>query len=327
VDFTPLGRLHWGFLPALIVLSALHYVVAAYTLRAGAGQRLPMRETLMTQFSAAAANRLTPAGLGAAAVNARFLSVQGMSVGGALAVVAALHVMGAGSDVLLFLVILAVSHWTGGGGAAVLATTGSHLTGLTGRLPLPVLAALAGILAVALIWWFRRPSAQRAGSLAAAITGMMGLLRRPRDLLTVLGASTTTTLIMAVSFVVSVLAIPGASAVGEVQALLIAYLLASTAAAVVPTPAGLGSTEAALVAILAAMDVNVGQAVQAVFLFRLITFWAPVPIGLFTARPLNLGQVGGVRRWRANGRAPEAAPPEAEEGPGAPVQASTAAGD
>jgi uncharacterized protein (TIRG00374 family) len=282
------GYLHWGYLPFLIVLSALHYVVAAYTLRAGSGRRLPLRENIMTQFSAAAANRLMPAGLGAAAVNARFLSVQGMPAGAAVAVVAALHVIGPASDLLLFLAILGVSHWIGGGAAAVLATTGTHVVDFSANLPLPVLLVLAGLLVVAVVWWCRRPAARRAESLTSAVNGLMGLLRRPLDLLMALGTSAATTLIMAVAFVISVLAIPGATAGGKVLALLVAYLLASTAGAVVPTPSGIGSTEAALIAVLALIGISAGHAIQAVVLFRLITFWAPVPIGLCTARPLNL---------------------------------------
>jgi uncharacterized membrane protein YbhN (UPF0104 family) len=306
VDVTLLGRLdwgylHWGYLPILIVLSALHYVVAAYTLRAGSGRRLPLRENIMTQFSAAAANRLMPAGLGAAAVNARFLSVQGMPAGAAVAVVAALHVIGPASDLLLFLAILGVSHWIGGGAAAVLAGTGAHVADLSGRLPLPVLAALAGLLVIAVVWWCRRPAPRRAESLASAVTGLMGLLRRPLDLLMALGTSAATTLIMAVAFVISVLAIPGASAGGKVLALLVAYLLASAAGAAVPTPSGLGSTEAALIAVLAVIGISAGHAIQAVVLFRLITYWAPVPIGLCTARPLNL-RIRPRRRPRSRPR-------------------------
>jgi uncharacterized membrane protein YbhN (UPF0104 family) len=284
----PFGRLHWGFLPVLTAISVLHYVLAAYTLRAGAGRRLPMRETVMAQFSAAAANRLTPAGLGAAAVNARFLSVQGIPAAGALAIVAALHVVGPVSDLLLFLAILGLSQWMGGGAAAVLATTGNHVADLSGRLPMPVLAVLAVLLAAGAVWWCRRPKARRSESRAAALTGLLGLLRRPRDLLLALGTSAATTLLMGVAFALSVLAVPGASRGGQVLALLAAYLLASAVGMAVPTPAGIGSTEAALVAVLVAIGINAAAALQAVVLFRLITFWAPVPIGLLTARPLKL---------------------------------------
>lgn len=159
---------------------------------------------------------------------------------------------------------------------------------LSGRLPLPVLAVLAVLLADGLVWWYRRPKARRSESKAAALTGLLGLLRRPRDLLMALGTSACTTLLMSVAFALSVLAVPGASPGGQVLALLVAYLLANAVGAAVPTPAGIGTTEAALVTVLVAIGIGAGPALQAVVLFRLITFWAPVPIGLLTARPPNL---------------------------------------
>jgi uncharacterized membrane protein YbhN (UPF0104 family) len=181
--------------------------------------------------------------------------------------------------------VLLVSHWTGGGGGEVLSAAGSHLAGLAGRLPLPVQAALVAVLAVAVLWWLR--SSRRSSSLTTALAGTAELLRRPGDLLAVLAASAATTLVMAVAFSVSVLAVPGASAPGEVQTLLTVYLLGSAAASALPTPSGLGSTEAALVAILGSAGVTTGYALQAVVLFRLITYWAPVPVGLLTTRPLR----------------------------------------
>ena len=50
---------------------------------------------------------------------------------------------------------------------------------------------------------------------------------------------------------------------------------------------GIGSTEAALVAALAAGGVPPGPALQAVLVFRAVTFWAPVPVGLLACRTLR----------------------------------------
>ncbi|MBC6461122.1 YbhN family protein [Actinomadura sp. HBU206391] len=284
MEAIPFGRLHWGFLPVLVGLAALHYVFAARCMQAAARRRLPLRETLMTQFSAAAANRLTPAGLGAAAVNVRFLVCRGLTAGEAIAAVAAVQVVGAVADLLLFLVVVLAGHWTGGGGIDLLSATGAHVAGLAGRLPLPVRAGLVLGVAGALVWWCR---SRRSGSPASALAGIADLARRPRDLLALLLASAATTLVMGTAFTVSVLAVPGAASPRQAQTLLIAYLLGAAAASVVPTPSGLGSTEAALVATLASADIAAGHAVQAVLLFRAITYWAPVPVGLLTTRPLR----------------------------------------
>jgi uncharacterized membrane protein YbhN (UPF0104 family) len=102
--------------------------------------------------------------------------------------------------------------------------------------------------------------------------------------LVLLAASAATTLSMGVAFALSVLAVPGAAEPDQIGALIVAYLIAGSLSGLVPIPAGIGSTEAVLVGALAALDVATGSAVRSVLLFRVVTYWAPAPIGLLTAR-------------------------------------------
>ncbi len=60
----------------------------------------------------------------------------------------------------------------------------------------------------------------------------------------------------------------------------VVYLTGSALGSIIPTPGGLGAVEAALTAGLTAAGVPGGVAVSAVLLFRLITFWLPVPARL-----------------------------------------------
>jgi hypothetical protein len=73
-----LGHMRWEFLPALILLCLLHYVFSAIALRGAADRPLPLVATTLAQFTASAANRITPGGLGAAAVNTRYLVCRGL---------------------------------------------------------------------------------------------------------------------------------------------------------------------------------------------------------------------------------------------------------
>ncbi|KAB2375390.1 lysylphosphatidylglycerol synthase domain-containing protein, partial [Actinomadura montaniterrae] len=73
----------------------------------------------------------------------------------------------------------------------------------------------------------------------------------------------------------------------DAPALLAAYLAGATAGAAVPVPGGIGSTEAALVAALAAGGIAPGPALHAVLVFRAVTFWAPVPVGVLACRTLR----------------------------------------
>jgi uncharacterized membrane protein YbhN (UPF0104 family) len=59
----------------------------------------------------------------------------------------------------------------------------------------------------------------------------------------------------------------------------VVYLTGSAIGSILPTPGGLGGVEAALTAGLTAAGVPGAAAVSAVLLFRLLTFWLPVPFG------------------------------------------------
>ena len=70
----------------------------------------------------------------------------------------------------------------------------------------------------------------------------------------------------------------------------VVYLTGSALGSVVPTPGGLGAVEAALSAGLTAAGLPGAAAVSAVLLFRLLTFWLPVPVGWVALRYLERRQ-------------------------------------
>jgi uncharacterized membrane protein YbhN (UPF0104 family) len=265
--------LRWAYVPAVIALAAAHYVLAAIVLRAVAGTRLPMRDTVMTQLTAAAANRVTPGGLGGSAVNVRFLTCHGIPLRTAIAAVAAMHVLGGLAD----LPMVAVASMVAGG--EVLARLYEAAAD-----PRVLAIAAAGAVAALIVLRARRRRSGDDDGWADARAGVATLVRRPRDLLVVLAASAATTLCMGVAFALSVLAVPGAAEPGRAGALIVAYLIGGSISGLVPIPAGLGSTEAVLVGALVALGVATGPAIQSVVLFRVITHWAPAPIGVLTAR-------------------------------------------
>ena len=65
------------------------------------------------------------------------------------------------------------------------------------------------------------------------------------------------------------------------------FVSGNAVGSIVPTPGGLGAVEAALTAGLTAAGVPAGEAFSAVILFRLITFWLPIPAGWFAWRSLQ----------------------------------------
>jgi uncharacterized membrane protein YbhN (UPF0104 family) len=57
------------------------------------------------------------------------------------------------------------------------------------------------------------------------------------------------------------------------------YLAGNTVGSIAPTPGGLGAVEVVLSAGLTAIGIPAHEAVSAVLLFRLATFWLPIPAG------------------------------------------------
>ena len=293
-----IGAVRWAFLPILLTVAVLHYVCASLALRAAAGTRLPMTVTTLAQLAASTANRVTPAGLGGAAVNVRYLSRSGLDKSGALGAVAAVGILGSAADLLLIVVLVIGGPYVGlGGGHAELTSLGNrlaHLATLPTVSPTTLVVGAALVLALLLTTRLRPHSfhpvsdqPSRTQTAADAIKHVADVVRRPSDLITLLASSAATTFLLGVALAVSVLAIPGHLSGSSFGMVIMAYLLGAAAGSAIPVPAGIGSTEAALVAAMVVAHVPAGHALQSVLLFRLITFWAPAVAGLPAARVLR----------------------------------------
>jgi uncharacterized membrane protein YbhN (UPF0104 family) len=113
------------------------------------------------------------------------------------------------------------------------------------------------------------------------------LVKQPARVATLVLASGGTTLVLALGFALIVRAVVTGGPVPSPAALMIAYLVGAAAASAVHVPAIAGPAELALTGALVASGVSAGQAIVAVLLFRGITFWAPVPVGLVALRWLR----------------------------------------
>ena len=69
--------------------------------------------------------------------------------------------------------------------------------------------------------------------------------------------------------------------------LAITYLASNTVGSVVPSPGGLGPVELALTGGLVTAGVPSGVAVSAVLVYRLVTFWIPIPLGYLSLQRLQ----------------------------------------
>ncbi|ANP51257.1 uncharacterized membrane protein YbhN (UPF0104 family) [Streptomyces griseochromogenes] len=237
------------------------WAASALAQQGAVARRLPGTRLLAAQFAASAAGHLLPAGLGAGAVNLRFLMRCGLPAGrsaGALAVKAT-----AGAVVRLALIavlaplspgLLRVPHisW-----AAVAAVLGAAV-------------ALAALLAGPL-----RPRCHRA--LAGVPADIRAVHASPARAAALWGGS------LAFAALHSLVLIAVCRAVElplpPLQVTLL-YLAASSAAALLPTPGGLGSLDAALALALTASGAPAATAASAVLGYRLLTMWLPLLPGL-----------------------------------------------
>jgi uncharacterized membrane protein YbhN (UPF0104 family) len=275
-----LSKLRWQFGIVVVVFGAAHYFATAIGARAASGLPTPLGETVMVQLAAAAANRITPVGSGGAAVNARYFTRRGMDGPGAVGAVTALAVLGGVADLAVMGLIVGGGRWLGlGGGSGEAELLARHVSRLLAPARSPLLWPILGVAALVLLVLARtgrlRPIRWRRFA-----RPVMELGNQPRRLATLIVASGSTTLLLGLAFAASVAMVPGPQPTEKLGALLIGFMLAAAAGGVVPTPAGIGATEAAFVAVLVAARVPMIHAVEQVVIFRLMTFWLPAAVGV-----------------------------------------------
>ena len=92
-------------------------------------------------------------------------------------------------------------------------------------------------------------------------------------------------------YAVLLLTLCGLSADPDPALVLLAFVVASVLGLIPFTPGGLGFVEAGLAATLAVAGISTGDALVATLVYRLLTFWLPIPLG-------------GIAAWRFRKRHP-----------------------
>ena len=287
-----ISALTWPMMACLVVVSAAHYIAAAVSTRAAAGVPLPFGELVAAQYAATAANRLTPVGLGGATMVGRFLVRRGrLQPAQALAAVSAVAVLGVAADVLAFALLIGVGTALGVSGASgevpLLASKLTALAPAAGVVWAIVGAIALTLAAVAATSRARRFAARIAPAVRTYANSLAALIVRPRRVATLMAASASTTVLLAVGFA-------GAATLGRAGlplrlfgALMIGYMVAAAAGNALPAPGGIGTADAAFVGVLVAAGLPVAHALSAVLAFRLMTSWAPAAVGALLVRPLR----------------------------------------
>ena len=261
-----------------MTVTGLGWVAVSFTRQGTVLETLPAGRLLATQFAAGAANHLLPSGLGAGAVNLRFLKRCGVPLGrSSAALTLYLLAESVGRIFLLGVLLLAFPDALRLGG---LIPAGAVL---------PLAATAGGVACAAvLVLAAARPLRRIIRTfLTTALTDIRSLHARPARALALWGGSVAFPALQAAGLVTVTQALEIPVPAVHVA---IAYLAASVAAAVIPTPGGLGSVDAALVVTLVTTGASVTLATSAVLGFRIITVWLPLVPGALV--------LGALVRWK-----------------------------
>jgi len=256
----------WWLLTA-VATTGLGWVAVSFARQGTVLERLPARRLFATQFAAGAANHLLPSGIGASAVNIRFMTGCGLTSARSSAALALYFLAEAVTRIVLLLVLLTAFPEALRVGPLLPERT----TGLV------VWAAVTGaVVLVAGLLLIRRVRRMIRDFLRTALADARSLHLRPSRALALWGGSLAFPLLQASGLVAVALAL-------ELDVwpphVMLAYLAASAVAAVVPSPGGIGSVDAALVIALVAAGAPVAAATSTVLAYRFITLWLPLVPG------------------------------------------------
>ncbi|MGP4043634.1 lysylphosphatidylglycerol synthase transmembrane domain-containing protein [Streptomyces sp. 2A115] len=276
--FGHLTTAEWPWLLVAVAATCLTWVAAAVTRQGALVERLPKGRLLAAQFAAGAANHLLPTGLGASAVNLRFMTVCGVPLARSSSALALYMLAESIARIGLLLALLIA--FPDALRVDVLLPNGS-----VGPLLLVVGAVVC--VAVTVLLLIRRVRTVVFTFLRTALGEARSVHSRPARALALWGGAITFPALQAA----------GLAAVGQALGLsvpplhmAVAYLAATVAVALVPTPGGLGSVEAALIVALVAAGGPAAVATAVVLAYRIITVWLPLLPGALT--------LGALVRWK-----------------------------
>lgn len=227
---------------------------------------LPFGRFIAAQVAGSFANQVLPAGLGGAAINLRMLRRCGLTRASAAHAVALNAAAGAFVRVAAMAVLLAIQ---------------PDVLPVSRRATLVVAAGLlvgAGVVAV-VVWRISNPEHRWRLRLSDLNQQTRLVLRHPGRA-RLLWAGSIAIPVLQILALLAILHSLDMSA--PVVGVALAFLGATTAAALIPTPGGFGSFDVTLLAALAAAGVTTGSAIGAVIGYRFLTVWLPALPGAAT---------------------------------------------
>jgi glycosyltransferase 2 family protein len=255
----------WRWAALALVLSAVTYLGAAWSLSGYVPGRLKFRPLVLAQLAGSFVTLVTPAAVGGAALNIRYLQRRKIPAAVAAASVGLSQVV---AFVLHFLLLVVFAAITGSQAHSLQPPTWVYFV---------IAALIIVVLAVVAIPAGRRLlRARLAPVLSQVVPRLLAVMQQPRKLAEGIGGALLLTGAYIFCLDACIRALGGSIPLASTA---VVYLTGAALGSAVPTPGGLGAVEAALSAGLTAAGLPGAISVSAVLLFRTITFWLPVPVG------------------------------------------------
>lgn len=256
----------WWWVAVALGFSVVTYAGAALSVSGWVNERLGFTKTVLVQLAGSFVTLVTPAAVGGAALNVRYLQRRKIASPVAVASIAVSQVVAFVLHILLLLVFGAIAGT--GTKSPINPPTWAYFV-------VAGLVALAGVV-LAIPAGRHMVRARLSPTFGQVVPRLVEIAQHPGKLAEGLGGA----LLLSAAYIACLAAC--VAAFGDsvpIAKIGFVYLTGAALGSIIPTPGGLGAVEAALTAGLTATGVPGGVAVSAVLLFRLLTFWLPVPLG------------------------------------------------
>jgi uncharacterized protein (TIRG00374 family) len=262
-----LGQANPAWLAVAVAGAAVTFLGAAINVAAFIPRHLSIWRGFFVQLSTAFVGVAMPPTVGHVAVNARYLHRQKLDEGTIAAAVTMSQLV---SIVTTTLMLIVFGVLTGSGFSRLKVAPGHDV--------LIVLAVIVFVLIIVVS--VPQTRALLAGTvlphLRAVLPRLLDAVSNPVRLAVSFGANVLVNAAYVVAIVAALLSV---GAHPPILASAVVFLAGNAVGAATPTPGGLGAVEAVLAAGLTAIGIPASQAIPAVLIFRLATFWLPIPAG------------------------------------------------
>jgi len=261
----------WRWAVGAFLIALVGFAGAAVSMMAFSPIRLKFWRVYLCQFSAAFVALAAPVGLGPAAVNLRMLMKKGVATPVAAATVALTQVA---NIVVVLLTLVVLTAITGSSQITSFEVTPGVLIGVL------VVAATVGIILIipkTRNWILARVTPLLRQTWPRLVELFSSPLR--------LGIGILANMVVVASYVVALQWAAFAFGIDlPIVGAALAYLLGTSAGAIIPTPGGMGPIEIAESAALVSLGINPGVAASIVLLFRFVSYWIRIPLGWISYR-------------------------------------------